>query len=364
MLPVSLPLFQKRPLERQATCLEPSILSTSTGYRYEKAFARSLELFPTLARISGTATFGIPGLAHTKMAEGVCECMTPQGICVAGPYVLITAYCNIRKYRMELEKHPEKGANPARLEAAKLHPQHRSVIYVVDKMTQEHIATVTLPDCNHVGGISFDGTYVWIAKDTDQKMSAVLFSELQRVIDYGHGSVRYLATDRCKCNAVFTTTFRDRLWIGNSYSKKPGTLVCFKVTSPLGIPRIKREGEIELPVLAQGALLADIGDKTVLAISVSGGRVNPSVVHRYEVDLSKVKPGNVLKLSDCKNLGELKLPPMMEEVALDPETNLVYTQFESASSPYSAVEGNPCKSIVDRVCVSTLEDWFPEVIYQ
>ena len=52
---------------------------------------------------------------------------------------------------------------------------------------------------------------------------------------------------------------------------------------------------------------------------------------------------------------------MMEEITIDPETLAVYTQFESASSPYSAVEGNPCKSIVDRVCISTLEDWFPEV---
>ncbi|MBR5753989.1 MAG: hypothetical protein IKX83_05850 [Clostridia bacterium] len=337
--------------------------STSTGYRYEKAFTNALEKFPTLEQISTVGTFGIPGLAHTRVAEGLCECMTPQGICVAGPYVLITAYCNIRKYREELEKHPGKGDNPAKLEAARQHEQHKSVIYVVDKETLAHIATVALPDCNHVGGITYDGTYVWIAKDTDLKMSAVLFSELQRVIDYKQGSVRYLTTDRCRCNAVFTTTFRDRIWVGDSYSKKPGTLVCFRVKSIFGVPHIKREGGIELPILAQGAILADIGDKTVLAISVSGGRVNPSVVHRYEVDLSNVRPGTVLKLSDCKDLGALELPPMMEEIALDPETNNVYAQFESASSPYSAVAGNPCKAIVDRVCVSTLEDWFPELMY-
>ena len=52
---------------------------------------------------------------------------------------------------------------------------------------------------------------------------------------------------------------------------------------------------------------------------------------------------------------------MMEEITIDPETQAVYTQFESASSPYADVEGNPCKSIVDRVCVSSLNDWFPEV---
>lgn len=341
--------------------MDLSKIATSTGYRYEKSlFDNAVKQYPTLERLARLGTFGIPGLAHTKVDQGLCECMTPQGICVAGPYVLITAYCNIRKYREELEKHSEKGDNPERLKAAKQHKQHKSVIYVVDKETKDHIATVALPDCNHVGGITYDGTYVWVAKDTDQKMSAVLFSELERVIQYGFGSVRYLTTDKCKCNAVFTTTFQDRIWVGNSYSKKTGTLVCFKVSSFLGIPHIKREGEIELPILAQGALLADVGDKTVLLISVSGGRVNPSKFYRYEVDMTKVTPGSVLKLSDCKDLGVLELPPMMEELALDPETGNVFTQFESASSPYSAVEGNPCKAIVDRVCVSKLEDWIDE----
>lgn len=344
--------------------MDTSHITTSTGYRYDQQFRKTLEKFPNLSRISGTATFGIPGLAQTRADDGLCECMTPQGICVAGPYVLITAYCNIGKYREELEKHAGKGGNDEKLAAAKGHVQHRSVIYVVDKASNEHIATVSLPDCNHVGGISCDGTFVWIAKDTDRKMSAILFSELERVIHYGQGSVRYITTTKIGCNAIFTITYKDRTWVGNSYSKKPGTMVCFRVKNILGIPRLVREGEIEMPILAQGAMLADIGDRTVLAISVSGGRVNPSKVYRYEVDLSKLEKGNVLMLEDCKDLGVLELPPMMEEISIDPETENIYTQFESASSPYAAVEGNPCKAIVDRVCVSTLQDWFPELYYE
>lgn len=341
--------------------MDTSKQTTSTGFRYENDFMKSVEKFPTLARISSATTFGIPGLALTRVDEGLCECMTPQGICVAGPYVLITAYCNIAKYRDELEKHATKGNNAAKLEAAKDHPQHKSVIYVVDKETLEHIATVALPDCTHGGGISFDGTFVWVAKDNERRMSAVLFSELQRVIDYGFGSVRYLTTVNVKCQASFTITYGDRMWVGNTFSRTTGTLVGFRVKNVLGIPRLVRDGEIEMPILAQGAMLADIGDKTYLAISVSGGRVNPSIVHRYEIDMTKVEKGKVLKLEDCKSLGTLELPPMMEEITIDPETQAVYTQFESASSPYADVEGNPCKTIVDRVCVSSLEDWFPEV---
>ncbi|MBQ5580244.1 MAG: hypothetical protein IIT43_03170, partial [Clostridia bacterium] len=71
--------------------MDTSKLTTSTGFRYENSFAKSVEKFPTLARLATKATFGIPGLALTKVEDGLCECMTPQGICVAGPYVLITA---------------------------------------------------------------------------------------------------------------------------------------------------------------------------------------------------------------------------------------------------------------------------------
>lgn len=344
--------------------MDTTQFATSTGFRYDGDFRKSLEKFPALGRISSAATFGIPGLARTKGDDGICDCMTPQGICVAGPYVLITSYCNINKYRDELERHAEKGGNPALLEEARQHKQHKTVIYVVDKETLEHIATVSLPDYTHAGGISFDGTFVWVAKDNDRKMSAVLFSELERVIHYGFGSVRYITTVNVKCQASFSITYRDMMWVGNTFSKTMGTLVGFRVRNVLGIPRLTRVGEIEMPVLAQGAMLADVGDKTLLAISVSGGRVNPSVVHRYEVDFSKFEAGKVLKLEDCKDLGPLELPPMMEEITIDPETRNVYTQFESASSPYAAVEGNPCKAIVDRVCVSTLEDWFPEVFYE
>ncbi len=341
--------------------MNPSKPRTSTGFRYEGAFEKAAKNFPTLTRVSATATFGLPGLAQTHVEDEMCDCMTPQGICIAGPYVLITAYCNITKYTDELEKHAEKGENPAKLEAAKVHRQHKSVIYVVDKKTNEHIRTVTLPDATHAGGIAYDGTYIWVAKDNDQKMSAILFSELQRIIDYGFGSIRYLTTTKVHCNASFATTYGDRLFVGNTFSRKTGTMRCFRVKNILGIPRLVKEYDIEMPVLAQGAMMVDVGDKTYLAIAVSGGRVNPSKVYRYEIDLSKVQKGDTILLENCKDLGLLELPPMMEELAIDPETNQVYTQFESASSPYSFVEGNPCKSIVDCVCVGSLGDWFPEI---
>ena len=50
--------------------MDTSKLTTSTGFRYENSFAKSVEKFPTLARLATKATFGIPGLALTKVEDG------------------------------------------------------------------------------------------------------------------------------------------------------------------------------------------------------------------------------------------------------------------------------------------------------
>lgn len=47
---------------------------------------------------------------------------------------------------------------------------------------------------------------------------------------------------------------------------------------------------------------------------------------------------------------------MAEEICIDGSD--VYTIFESGSTPYSCVDGNKCSNIVDRVCISQLDDWF------
>jgi len=61
--------------------------------------------------------------------------MVPQGICTMGNYVLITAY--------------DSSA------------QHKSVIYVLDN---NNVLKATLVYCNknHLGGVTYDGTYIWI----------------------------------------------------------------------------------------------------------------------------------------------------------------------------------------------------------
>lgn len=85
----------------------------------------------------------IPGLYSTRSINSKkklssCTSMTPQGVCIAKDYLLISAYCSAK--------------------------EHNSVIYVIDKNTHKFIKEVVLPGKPHVGGITFDNIHnnVWI----------------------------------------------------------------------------------------------------------------------------------------------------------------------------------------------------------
>lgn len=148
-------------------------IATSTGNRYGFDFYDVESNYPDLSEVSNSDTFGIPGLECTNILGDTCDCMTPQGICVAGDYILITAYCNINAYKDDLKSNSSNGSNAEKLEKEENHSKHCSVIYVVSKFSKKYLTTLVLPDKNHVGGIVYDGNYIWVAKSTMN--SLVLF---------------------------------------------------------------------------------------------------------------------------------------------------------------------------------------------
>ena len=52
-----------------------------------------------LKTLNESDEFDIPDIAATNVLGDICNCMTPQGICVANDYILITAYCNVENYK-------------------------------------------------------------------------------------------------------------------------------------------------------------------------------------------------------------------------------------------------------------------------
>lgn len=102
--------------------------------------------------------FVIPGLVSTKSYNfktkkwDTADSMTPQGLTVAGPYILITAY---------------DGAH-----------EHASVIYVIDKKTGKYIKTIQVSGKPHLGGIAYDpkAKNIWITGSLGQSSALMSFT--------------------------------------------------------------------------------------------------------------------------------------------------------------------------------------------
>ena len=104
-------------------------------------------------RIDDDRTLPIPGLVETYVGSGgetrSSDQYVPQGLCMAGDYMLITAYDAKKKLS--------------------------TVIYVVDAEGQRLISTLSLPNTYHAGGIAFDGENIWMTGDTSDKYTGKPF---------------------------------------------------------------------------------------------------------------------------------------------------------------------------------------------
>ena len=87
--------------------------------------------------VDSNTHYTIPGIYYTNVLGKTCYTMIPQGICRLDNYTLISAY----DYEEEF----------------------KSVIYVVDRSGKLQATLVYNKKC-HMGGIAFDGKYVWIAE--------------------------------------------------------------------------------------------------------------------------------------------------------------------------------------------------------
>ena len=319
---------------------------TSTGYRYDKKFQDTLShyrYFRSLYREEFSTA--VPGLESTDVLGQGCDRMVPQGICIAGDYMLVTAYDNVKHISKK-----GKGGYPA----------NPSILYVLsneDPSERRLLTTIVLPDVNHVGGIAFDGENVWIAKSTDRECSMVSYQAIEEAVQEGAGSYALLAYGQnvdCGVVASFLAWHDGRLWIGTHINKRngKGMLRGYQVAAgESGERKLILEEEIEIPGYANGVDFAEIGKKTYMVVTVSKGRYYNSWVYLYEVE----KDGGTGKRRyDCYNAR--KFPPMAEEVACDGEN--AYFLFESSATCYSAVGYQRCGYLVDRICALSMMELF------
>lgn len=299
-------------------------LITSTDYRFQNRFMGTLNRYGQFANLYREEySTALPGLSYTSMGEFGSRHMVPQGICIAGDYMLITAYDN------------KKVEN--------------SVIYVLsnrDPSDRSFLVTLILPDKNHVGGIAFDGSNVWIAKSTSGYVSALPYELIEEAAASGLDSYRvesYGQNLYCGVTASFVSYYDNRLWVGTYRSSLSGTgaLNCYRLEQEGDTTRLLWESAVEIPAYAQGIAFLEQEDKTFVLLSTSCGRYRDSKVYLYELEQDS---GEFVALTQA---AQYRFPPMAEELATDGDHT--YVVFESAATCYSGAGYGRCIYPVDRI---------------
>ncbi len=309
--------------------------TTSTSYRYQQEFVHTLWNYESLRQLYfHDYSTAIPGLENTCFSASSSDQMVPQGICVAGDYMLISAY--------------DKSGT------------EKSVLYVLsneDPANRELLTTIVLPDKNHVGGIAFDGSSLWVAKSSSRRLSEIFYEQVEAAV-LSNQSVyeleEYDGGFNCGVTASFVSYQDGRLWVGTSHSivSRQGTLTVFRRAEDGNNAAANRrtgakdtawirQFTMTIPDHAQGIAFFSEDGKDYLLLSTSHGRNKSSYYYLYEETISDEK-------AVLSPAAKIEMPPMAEEMVSDGA--YTYCLFESAATCYSMGEGLRCEYPVDRIC--------------
>lgn len=309
--------------------------STSAALYSDASFQQQLEQsYPGISDTFADADWteaDIPGLISTNTltakagsATGTykhrnCNEMTPQGICVSGDYIFITAYCASRA--------------------------HASVIYVLNKDTGAYIKTIALDGTPHVGGIAYapDSGGLWVTTNQSKVpgWSQIALIKMDAIEAYDLASadapIEYdLRLDLEELPAASSISFSNGFLIVGYFDKSDSAdIVCYQLGEG-GIPRLPYTAGNTIQQLT--AVNTYGGVKKAQGVCADYGHVYVS--QSYGTSDSKllvVGTGLTNFASPVEILGEdvvgwMEFPAYMEQMVIDGDD--VYVLFEGAASKY------------------------------
>lgn len=285
--------------------------------------------------------YTIPGLLSTETLQTNqsnilvnCAEMTPQGVTVAGDYLLISSYCHDH--------------------------EHNSVVYVINKETHKYIKTIILQGYPHVGGITYDpiAENIWVCARYDQKAEIVAFP-MTSLEKYNLNSkiqpIEY--TQRVELpqlkRASVITYANKNIYIGYFDDLKEGVLETYPIDEKGNVSgelsdeqKIHTtidtdESEESVTIVRELQGITFYKDKFLVTQSYGAFENSKLLIFNYKKEKEEFLDHDVEKV--------VELPAHAEQItAID---NQLYTIFESAAQPYRVIE----KVWVDRVLSLDLE---------
>lgn len=278
----------------------------------------------------------IPGLRNTETLNLAneqlddCGMMTPQGVTVAGRYLLISAYCHDAK--------------------------HHSVLYVLDRYSHEYLKTIVLKGRPHVGGIAYDPQTqkLWVCGEREQH-AEIFAIDLARITSYQFSEASTYRpitySDQFELPEIrraSTIAYHENsLYIGHFTDEGAGVLEQYE---------LNERGELSGQLLRRAALsedlTADLPESSVetvdrvqgitfyqdkLLLSQSLGAWQESKIYVFD---DSQKPAAFQRQ---EALEVIEAPAHLEQITVIDQK--LYAVFESAASAYVKLEATR----VDRV---------------
>lgn len=259
----------------------------------------------------------VPGMVNTNILGENCGTMVPQGVCKMDDYLLITAY-------------DSEGDN-------------KSVIYVVDeKEGSRLIATLVYNRKCHMGGIAYDGRYIWIAEGSKRGIGSIGKDDFQRTIKLANEKkarsvqLENIIWQQAKelSSTSYLTFYDDRLWVGEFDKNKESHIYGYTIDCSGNEPVLTPDRYIEAPKRTQGIYFYKEKDIVHLVVSMSYGRYSNSVIGCYELVNFKepVKREDGMLVINKKEYKSLIMPPMLEQISVS--TDKMYCIYETCARKY------------------------------
>ena len=285
--------------EIEATSREPKYLTDETRFKESQAY-KKLSFFKK--NVNYTKSYPIPGIITTNVGGFASTTMCPQGTAFTDDYLLISAY--------------------------DLAGEENSVIYVLNKKSQDLITTLILPSKPHAGGLAFDGANVWIT--IGAKVANILYSDIIEAADRGepYAYVDYYNIYSLAIKASYCTYYDGKLWVGTYNELKSTKMVSYIIEDKETEPYLTKVDRIIMPTRVQGVAFTEKG---TLIISRScqlykGLRGYMRQLDVYQPDLSSPVDGFI---SLGERINSVSMPSMNEGIAISGK--YLYVLFESAA---------------------------------
>ena len=301
-----------------ATSQTPSLFATTSKFKKSAAYKKykALRKYAVYSK-----SFAIPGMKHTNAGGFSSTKMIPQGMCQAGGYILISAYDSSKK--------------------------NDSVIYVLNRSSHSYITTIVLPSRAKVQSMAYDGTNIWISKDST--VAYFPYSVLNTASISGNSYYilpQYTASFEVKTKVGVMTYYKNTLWIGKAGCAHSSKMYGYTLSTVNKKYQVTKKYSMTIPSRTQGIAFDNKGYLYVTRSAKTNPKASGyiSCIQTFKPAFSKPTKTGGIKKGTLKN--KLKLPPRVEGVTL--YGKYLYTLYSSCKYPKS-------KYPVDRVIAFKLK---------